>query len=294
MGELGMRGEGKRGSRCTRIGKVVFIHFGVLPRARGCVFEVNEQHVYRAATLNYTIPFEHTGFSIEEELVDNVEVSLEERSMHQKIDFKTVFSWNASDIDEAVYERCANSRLRVCEIPFWRSDYAPYQVTRALRTMFIERKISEYITETKEEGTVYIVMSADILLNFPLDFRDLQDAKCERNSIFMTRNNDGPDGYTNGVYVGGGYAVSRALSTYDHLEDMFDMGYEENPYETLLKINCDLLGIQHQTLKGFGLFLHDLVKVRATGETFGNLACAAKILLNFDICPQLEGHWCFS
>ena len=51
---------------------------------------------------------------------------------------------------------------------------------------------------------------------------------------FMTKNNDGPDGYTNGFYVGHAAALIGALSSYSVLEQHAANGFEQNPYETLL------------------------------------------------------------
>ena len=154
--------------------------------------------------------------------------------------------------------------------------------------MFVEQQISYFLHHSDfPTDTLVVAFSADVMLNKAIASEDVRRAPCMPKTVFMTRNNDGPSGYTNGFYFGSVSGVAAALASYESLEYHFNQGHEQNPYETLVKLTCDRHGIQHQTLRGFGVHLHDFVKVRANGEVFGKLGCQAKNLTNSQSCPQI-------
>lgn len=72
---------------CGRPELIIFAHYGVLERSRGCDVAVNEHHVFRSATLNHTIPHVHIGFAIDMEgaRIDGISLSARERQASRKL-----------------------------------------------------------------------------------------------------------------------------------------------------------------------------------------------------------------
>lgn len=162
-----------------------------------------------------------------------------------------------------------------------------------MRAMFAEQYLSYMLREnTSWRNAVVVVRSFDVLLNKAIMQQDILDAHCNNRTIFMTGNNNGPDGYTDGFYVGHISAIVDALSSYDVLDRHLKRNTTEHPYETLLKMTFSLFGLEHQYLRGFGRYLKDFVKIRANGKVFGNLLCGAKELVDFRLCPQLQPKAC--
>jgi len=281
---------------------VIFAHYGVLERSRGCEREANELNIYRAATLNYTIPHVHIGFGIDMNghPIDGVSVPTVSSKEHVRALGLSDFRYKTvTEIDNNINEAYCNSRKpvrqKMCENPFWRSDYSTHKTMRALRAMYCERGISRMLEKFDNQSAIVVVtMSADIMLNTALQMSDIYAAACAKDKIFLTKNNDGADGYTDGFYLGHIDAMKSILSTYDLLPVHYDAGRREQPYEFLLKATCVHLNITRSILAGFGFFLHDFVKIRANGAVFGNLQCCTKSLINTTACPQLKHARCMS
>lgn len=89
-------------------------------------------------------------------------------------------------------------------------------------------------------------------------------------------------------YVGHIDAMKAVLSTFERLPLHFDSGLREQPYEFLIKATCDRLNITRVVLRGFGNSLKDFVKIRATGQIFGELPCGLKNQIDFEGCPKLK------
>tara|TARA_B110000977_G_scaffold185305_1_gene249986 strand:+ start:1905 stop:2984 length:1080 start_codon:yes stop_codon:yes gene_type:complete len=293
-------GKGERKSDTKQPSLVMFAQYGVLERSRGCVTCANEENVFRSATMNYSIPHIRFGFGIDlngvvlSHAVDGVLLKNKERATYlTRLVYDELNMTSVAKMDSAIEAKCKNSR-EVCSVPFWRSDYYASKIRKAMRAMYLEQAIADFLKNRAcaLQDAVVVVFSADVLLNKALDSRDILEAYTKRDTVFMTNNNDGPDGYTNGFYVGHAKALSGALSSYSVLEQHAANGLEQNPYETLSKKTCLHFRIRHQTLRGFGHFLKDFVKVRATGKVFGNLLCSAKSLIDLNFCPQLKKASC--
>jgi len=279
---------------------VIFALYGVLERSRGCHVSVNELNVYRAATLNYTIPHIRIGFGIDMSghPIDEtyVPANVTEQSIGA-LNLTEVSFMKVSEIDGSIENIYCNSRdqslHKVCEVPFWRDDYSTHKIRRALRAMYCEHRIAELLQAFDvNTRTVVIVLSADIMLNKPLQQEDILAASCSPGKVFLTQNNDGSDGYTDGFYVGHLAAIRATLSTFDLLPLHFRSGLREQPYEFLLKATCIHWNITRAVLRGFGSFLKDFVKIRANGKIFGNLPCASKDMMDMEVCPQLKHSKC--
>ena len=276
---------------------VVFAHYGVLERARGCELSVNEEFIYRSATMNYSIPHVHVGVALEVggEEIDGVKIASQERqNLLRKSSYTALESYTASMLDKEVIEDYCSDKRGICAQPFWSPHYHEQHIQRAFRMMLCEQHLSAMLKRNHVYAdAVVLVMSADIIPNMKVDPLDISRAYCNKQTVFFTNNNDGPDGYTDGFYLGHIDSVTKALSLYRQLESIFRSGHHNLYYERLLKLTCEMQGIRGSTLTGFGTPLHDLVKVRASGEIFQRLNCAAKRLIDNDTCPQLAKHSCF-
>lgn len=219
--------------------KIIFVHYGVLQRARGCVRAINEELVYKPATMNYSVPFEHIaiGIDVEGRAVDGLRIPpAETTQVIADMNYTTLTSLKVSEMDARIEEMC-QTHVGLCETPFWRADYYAGKIRRAMRAMYCEQKIADMLHDNIHayDNTVFVVLSADILVNKAISYRHIVRAHCAPDTVFMTRNNDGPDGYTDGLYVASPKALSLALSTYSVLQVHLDSGLTANPYETLLK-----------------------------------------------------------
>jgi hypothetical protein len=123
---------------------------------------------------------------------------------------------------DGVYYKSKDACLReLCRQPFWRYDYDKLTIHRALRAMYCEHGIAKMLQKQFHTTTriVVIALSADVMLSKPLQEADILSAACSRGKVFLTQNNDGLDGYTNGFYVYMGHidTIKDVLSTFEHL-----------------------------------------------------------------------------
>ena len=86
--------------------------------------------------------------------------------------------------------------------------------------------------------------------------------------------------------------MKSVLSTFQHLLSHIYSELRERPYEFLLQATCDRFNITRIVLRGFGNFLKDFVKIRASGQIFGELPCGMKNHIDFERCPQLKESEC--
>ena len=284
---------------------IVFALYGVLERARNCHISVNEMNVFRAATFNYTIPHIRIGFGMDMngQRIDKVRISRSEAKNHvAALNLSHLSFAKVAEIDAAVdgvYCKAQDVCLReLCKRPFWRYDYGKLKIRHAMRAMYCEYGLANMLRERFDTDaharTVVVALSADVMLNKPLREADIIDAACSPGKVFLTQNNDGLDGYTDGFYVGHIDAMQAVLSSFERLPSHFFSGLREQPYEFLLKATCDRLNITRIVLRGFGNFLKDFVKIRASGQIFGELPCGMKNHIDFERCPQLKESECSS
>lgn len=284
---------------------IVFALYGVLERARNCHISVNERNVFRAATFNYTIPHVRIGFGMDMngQRIDEVRIPRTETNEHiAALNLSHLSFAKVAKIDAAVdgvYCKAQDVCLReLCKRPFWRYDYGKLKIRHAMRAMYCEYGLANMLREHFDTDAhariVVVALSADVMLNKPLREADIIDAACSPGKIFLTQNNDGLDGYTDGFYVGHIDAMKSVLSTFQHLPSHFYSELREQPYEFLLKATCERLNITRIVLRGFGNFLKDFVKIRARGQIFGELPCGMKNHIDFERCPQLKESECSS
>ena len=106
---------------------------------------------------------------------------------------------------DGVYCKSKDACLReLCRQPFWRYDYGKLTICRALRAMSCEHGIAKMLQKQFDTTAciVMIALSADFMLNKPLQEADILSAACSPGKVFLTQNNDGLDGYTNVFYMG--------------------------------------------------------------------------------------------
>ena len=282
---------------------IVFALYGVLERARNCHTSVNEMNVFRAATFNYTIPHVRIGFGMDMngQRVDKVHISRSETNKHiaalnlSQLSFVKVATIDAAV--DSVYCKAEDVCLReLCKRPFWRYDYGKVKIRHAMRAMYCEYGIANMLREQFDTDAhariVVVALSADVMLNKPLQEADIIHAACSHDEVFLTQNNDGLGGYTDGFYVGHIDAMKAVLSTFERLPLHFDSTLRERDYESLIKATCDRSNITRVVLRGFGNFLKDFVKIRTTGQIFGKLPCGLKNHIDFEGCPQLQNSEC--
>lgn len=284
--------------KCKKVPSlIIFAQYGVFERGRGCVQDINYVNVFQAATGNFSIPHVHVGVGIDMEgsSIDDVFVPEEERRvLIQLMNFSQFEYMKVSYIDEEVDATHCKVQPKLCQSPFWGDWYAEFHIIRAMRAMYCEMRLSALLKGfPSHNDIVVVVMSADILLNRPLDYQDILAAACSENTVYLTRNNDGDVGYTDGFYVGHIKSISTILETFNMLPEHFASGLHAQAYEYLLKATFRSTGTEYKILRGFGLHLHDFIKVRASGDTFGNLQCHAQQLIDSLRCPQLAKTKCF-
>lgn len=289
--------------KCRKVPSlIIFAQYGVLGRSRGCVRDVNYVNVMQAATGNFSIPYVNIGVGIDMEgsPVDDVNIpKSESEALIKAANFSQLENVNFSEIDRRVEYKYCKPRSELCREPFWGDWYEEYHIVRALRAMYCEFRLSALLGKYHDvDDVVVIVQSSDILLNRPLHYTDILAAACNKNTVYLTRNNDGGNddaghGYTDGFYLGHISAISAILTTYDLLPTHFTSGLRAQDYEYLLRATFQSTGIERRILSGFGSPLRDFIKVRASGDTFGELQCEARQLLDFSKCPQLAEMSCF-
>ena len=197
--------------RCEAI--TLVSRYGVLEEARNCHTSVNEMNVFRAATFNYTIPHVRIGFGMDMngQRVDKVHIPRSETNKHiAALNLSQLSFVKVATIDAAVdgiYCKAEDVCLReLCKRPFWRHDYDNVTIRHAmgdvLRIWYCEHSQEQFDTDAHAR-IVVVALSADVMLNKPLQEADIIHAACSHDTVFLTQNNDGLGGYTDGFYVQG-------------------------------------------------------------------------------------------
>jgi hypothetical protein len=144
-------GKGDSMSDIKPPGLIVFVQYGVLERLRGCVTRANEENVFRRATMNYSIPHLRFGFGIDldgvvlSHAVDGVLLKKKERATYlARSVYDELNMTSVAKMDSAIEAKCKNSRA-VCSVPYWRSDYYASRIRRAMRAMYLEQAIADFL-----------------------------------------------------------------------------------------------------------------------------------------------------
>lgn len=278
---------------------VVLAQFGVLERASGCPRQWNEKTIVQSATLGFTKTFVRLGAFIDVQKVDGCVVPLHKKLRLRKeynFTFLKVYSENA--LDDHISSYVCRDVSSPCARPFWREDYTDTSIKFALRTLFIENELSKMLSHPRFSQSVVVAYSSDILLSHPIHMHDIITASKLRSVFYGSQNNDG-NGFTNGLYVGHTTAIQRVMATWNYLH-IFSDSLQGTDYEHLLKLNCEMRGVQRRVLTGFtkGRRLNrkqrfrDFIKIRANGAIFGPLKCNVQSRVNLTDCPMLAGVHC--
>lgn len=284
--------------------KVFFIAYGVIERPKGCAHNATVVNVIQSATLNYSIPHEQVTFAIipstSDYEIDGVMMTRSEANRWRSLSSNTHFkAYTAQSIDAYIRQSfCQNQynnldTLSVCSQPFWRDDYTETMIQHAFRMLYLEHKISKFLANVDQKALA-IVYSADIILNQKIHPLDVQQVFTyfSPSTVYLTANNDA-DGYTDGFYFGNVLAVSKVLSSLEHLHNYARSGLRAADYEKVLKTTFTTTGTSRRVLRGFGMEMHDFIKVRASGALFATLSCHTKQLIDEAWCPKLKDVACF-
>ena len=275
--------------------------YGVLERPRGCAYNATVENVVKSVTMNYSIAHEYVTIAIRPSLeaykIDGVMMSVNEaRRWRTLYNSSYAEEYIAEDIDAILRRehgprKYDNLSTSIYSQPFWRDDYTETMIQNSLRMLFAEDRLSKRLA-LQDKGTVAVVFSADIVLNRPIDPIDVQRAYARSDVVYLTANNDA-DGYTDGFYVGHAHAVSKILSSLQHVHSYANSGIINNDYERILKMTFQKVRISRRVLNTFGRVMHDFIKVRATGDIFASISCQTRRLVDEILCPKLLKIQCF-
>ena len=261
---------------------IFFVHFGVLHRARGCTNRINHENLYRAATLNFSVPHQHFGvfISTENSTIDGVQFHKTELEVLRNLgpEYSSLVELEVADVDRAVDSGCAEMTVanstNTCTKPFWRDDYPMKNIRNALRQAYLEYQVAGLLQEKYFANSVVIALSTDVALLRPIKPEDVSHAYRASDVVYGTANNDG-DGYTNGFYVGSASALVKTMSFFSNLRFFSEQGLKGTDYERLVKLSFEHNNISRVVLTGFGERYKDMIKWRANGGYFGEVSCEA-------------------
>ena len=234
--------------------RVAICLFGVIARSIRRTWASIEAHVVKplqasAAEVQLYVFNNDVG---ENATVYGVKLSLEDVRLvpHHHFEQRTQAS-----IDEEVARRCATARCR------FRADYSDRDAQNALRQLFAEARVGEFLRGHVAHFDVAVVIGPDILLPLPLPLRHVELAAVHENVVYTSMQNDA-DGYTDGLYIGRPKTVATVLRRLDELaRHMAGYASPHGPdFEGLLKAAFDAHGVRRAVLPM--VFL----KVRASGE----------------------------
>lgn len=276
-----------------RMPVLIVAQYGVLERAQGCNHRVNSVNIVKALS-RVTRRVVHVGVGIRmHEKVDGKYISLvDEHLTTSSNPFQFLHRYESSVVDNHLEKVCRDRNSSFCDKSFWRKDYYRKNIRNALRCMFIERQLSDLLLAEKFADAMVIAYSADVAINHPLAESDLISAFERPDVIFTTMNNDG-DGFTNGFYLGRAHTVAQVLRGLDSLAVMRDSGLVGTDFERIVQQMFHLHGLHRHIMTGFGRKLHDMVKLRASGDIMGKLHCRTKALINKKTCPEVADAECW-
>lgn len=112
-----------------------------------------------------------------------------------------------------------------------RHDYTKVQIINAVRQMYSEYRVGNFLEEHRGDYDTAIVCGPDYYLLNEISLDDVRKSVIQENTIYTTSVNDG-QGYTNGFYIGNLNSLINVLKRYEIITDLLPTKYD---YEYLLK-----------------------------------------------------------
>ena len=118
--------------------------------------------------------------------------------------------------------------------------YNRIQKINAIRQMYSEEKIGNFLNKNKDNYGCAIVCGPDYYLLDNINLEHINNSINNYNSIYTTNVNDA-GGYTNGIYIGSLYPLIKILKRFSILEKLLPT---DKDYEYLLKKTFDMYNIK--------------------------------------------------
>lgn len=149
-----------------------------------------------------------------------------------------------ADVDVKIDTLCRKERCR------FRADYKPVTVRNALRQLYSEKRVGDFLAE--DNSDIAIVCGPDFYIANDINTKHVRDAMtC--NCVYTSQVNDA-QGYTNGFYIGKPKNVARIMNRFNEYKG------SNKDYEYYVKRAFEMHRIKHKST--------DIVffKIRASGK----------------------------
>lgn len=124
-----------------------------------------------------------------------------------------------------------------------RRDYLPWTIRNAIRQLYAEHQVGEFLKSHGQKYRGVIVCGADYYLFKPISLEDVRLSLASPNIIYTTTMNDA-EGYTNGLFFGSVDPMIKVLDRYSVIETLFPTDHD---YEYLFKVAFERNGIERST-----------------------------------------------
>ena len=230
--------------------------YGVQNRALGCAFN-NTHH-------NLRLPLIEMGYSVDVYVLEVIGLTnmdsvpfvfgtlLNEATIYKNV--------SVEQVDAHTKHFCQSASCK------YRPDYDKYPglVQRALRQLWLESEIANFVRANANSYDIAVAMESSIWLPFSITRADV-DTVLSSKTVLRSDNNDA-GGYTNGLLLG---APSPLAATMSRFRRIFFP--EPDDYEHQLKRAFEAAGVSSAVLansRGRGRF-KSLAKLRHSGKTWG-------------------------
>ena len=223
--------------------KIVICFFGVIARSIRYTHSNLKMMLINAARKDYDVDVYVFNNNIEDTPIDSTIVDNDDKIL-LRADY--VEEEKQVLIDENI-DNFIKTKNITC---IMRGDYSPPIVRNAIRQMYSEDKVGDFLERNKDKYKCAIVCGPDYFLLNKVNLADVQSS-IELPVVYTADVNNGGtwingvrySGYTNGFYIGAPHLLIKILKRYSMLDRLLPTKCD---YESLLKLVFHANKIQHR------------------------------------------------
>jgi len=224
--------------------KIVICFFGVISRSIRYTHTNLHHMLINVAKRNYDVDVYIFNNNIEDTPIDSTIINNDDKELlhadYTEEEKQTLIDTKINDF--------IKSNNIVCTM---RSDYTPAVLQNAIRQMYSEEKIGDFLEKNKDKYKCAIVCGPDYFLLNQVNLADIQSS-IDSSVVYTTDVNNGAlwrngvrySGYTNGFYIGAPHLLIKILKRYSILDKLLPTDAD---YEYLLKTVFTLNNIKQKT-----------------------------------------------
>jgi hypothetical protein len=188
--------------------KVVVCLFGVIPRSIKYTWNSINKNIVEPLKKEYDVDIYIFNLNVEDTKVDGVKLNQKDIEI---IPYDYKEEEKQSLIDNDIVKICSKTECKI-------HKYKPETVKNALRQLYSEQRVGEFLKKNKDKYDGAVVCGPDYYILNSIKIDDFKNSTQLNNHIFVTNVNKGSNnGYTNGLYFGKIDNLNKILFRYSNL-----------------------------------------------------------------------------